>query len=395
MKGKMFIAACMLTCIIQSCISFGEDDTNGKNGDGTRFLVLHSNDLGTISEGSYFSLLTIENNEVQYNKLQDIYPSLYYMRDFADINNGRVALGLHTDFNTDGKSRTTVGAWFDIDGEGWEELPLLPSGHKDWFSYFDVRTAKVSKSGHVFYLSSSNDRYYLDTYRASLVRYDPETKELKQATSPGAFAVAQPEKGWDTETANHGNLFFPSDDGRYVYGYVSAFGVDGGSYHWDYEILYRYDFDTDTYTRLGNPGEASVRTIGITSDRQYLAYTSTVDGNHYRNLVNTTTNNVIQTTFTGGQAYNNTARWNKSGYCAAATSNKIGVYNMVEGTKHDIRTPSRPYHAQYDTDGTRIYFMLDTYDGKYLCQTSDNSAEAIIDTLCVLQSDVYEFMVLK
>ncbi|MBN2648948.1 MAG: hypothetical protein JXR50_04310 [Prolixibacteraceae bacterium] len=393
MKGKILIAVCVLAFFMFSCDE-SDDGNGGNNGNETKFLVLHTNNLGKVDDGAYLSLLTVNNGEASYTHLHDLYQYGYYLYNNVDINNGRVAIGLHANFNTDGKARRTVGAWFDIDGGEWEELPILPSGDGR-FAYFDVATAKVSKSGHIFYLASSNDMYYLDQYRATLVRYNPETGELLSSLSPGSFAVAQPEQGWDTETAMHGVPFYPSDDGRYVYGFARAFGLDGGSYHYDYEILFRYDFETDSYTRLGNVDDNHVRVLGITSDRQYLAYTSTVDGNYYRNLVNTTTNNVIQTTLTGGQAYDHTSRWNKSGYCAAATNNKIGVYNMVEGTSHDINTPSRPYHAQYDTDGSRIYFMLDTYDGKYLCRTSDNSAEATIDTVCVLQSDVNEFLIVR
>ncbi len=378
--------------LIQSCIPIIGDDADNKGG--TTFLVLHQNSDNQLGEGSYLSLLTIEKGEAQYKQLHSIYPA----RDMytnVDINNKRVAIGLHANFNTEGRARLTTGAWFDIEGSDWEQLPILPASDEYRYSYLDVVTTKVSKSGHIFYLSSSNDRMYHDQYRASLVRYDPKTKELKQAISPGGFAVSQPEKGWDTETALHGTLFYPSDDGRYVYGFARAFGVDGGVLHWDYEILYRYDFDTDTYTRIGSADDRRVTVIGITSDRQHLAYTTSVSGNHYRNLVNTSSNNVIQTTLTGGQAFNNTSRWNSSGYCAAATNNTIGVYNMSGGTNHNISTQARPYFAQYDKNGSQIYFMIDTSNGKYLCKTSDNTAEATIDTVCVLQSNVREFMVVK
>ncbi len=396
MKGKILIAVCVLVCIVQSCIpQIGGDDPEKKqDADESKFLVLLQNADGNIGEGSSLSLLTVTNGVPVYEHLQFLYPSRN-LRDNVDINNGRVAIGLHYDFNTDGKSRTSIGAWFDFDGTTWEELPLLSSGSENRYSYLDVGTVKVSESGHVFYLSSSNDSWYHDQYRASLVRYDPETKELKQANSLDGFVLEQPERGLDTETAIHGTLFFPSNDGRYVYGYARAFGVDFGSYHWDYEILYRYDFETDSYTRLGNAADKHVGILGITSDRQYLAYSTTVDGVYYRNLVHTSSNTVIETTLSGGQAYNNSTRWNGSGYCSGETNNTIGIYNMLAGTSHDISTPTRPNLSQYDADGNRIYFMIDDYSGKFLCRTSDNSAEATIDTLCMLRSDVDEFLVIK
>lgn len=338
------------------------------------------------------SVLTEKNGKTDYQKI-NIYP-LLTLRDIVDINNEKVVIGLHSDFNTKGESRLFTGAWFDIGSSKWEELPLLPSGDGR-YAFYQGTSNKVSKSGHIFYFASTNNSLYHDDNRYSLVRYNPKTKELKQALSPEQFALMQPEKGSDTETADLEYAIFPSDDGRYVFGYMSAYGLDGGTYHYDYKILYRYDFETDTYTRIGNPDEKSVTVIGMTTDKQNLAYYSSVKSNYSCNLVNTSTNKVIQSKLFGGQAYNNMSRWNNSGYCSGETDNTIGIYNLIEDSYSEIRTRARPYDAQYGKDGSQIYYMISSSEAKYLCRTSDNTAKATIDTICTLSSDVQEFMVVR
>lgn len=263
------------------------------------------------------------------------------------------------------------------------------------YAYFDLASPKVSESGHIFYLSASNDKDYHDQYRASLVRYNPKTKELLQAIDPTGFVKAQPEKGWDTEAGQFKNQFYPSKDGRYVYGVVDAFGVDGGAIHWDYRILFKYDFEKEQYTRMGDAEDRNVTIMGITADRNEVAYISSVSNVFHRKLVNTSSNMVRKTTISGGQSYANTSRWNNNGYCSGETNNTIGIYDMISNTKHDIKTKSRPYFAQFSVDGSRVYFMIQSTAAKYLCRTSDLTAEATIDTLCTLPQSVNEFVVVR
>lgn len=406
MKTKIVITTILLSFLIHSCISFGgyidpenndpgideDDETEIIEGEEAKFLLLHQNDMGVIGEGSFMSVLTIKNEEAEYQKI-NLYP-LLTLRDIVDINNERVVIGLHYDFNTNGESYTYTGAWFDIGSSTWEELPILPAD-EGRYAFYQGTSNKVSKSGHIFYFASTNNSTYHDDNRYTLVRYDPKTKELKQALSPKQFALLQPEKGPDTETADLEYAIFPSDDGRYVFGYMLAYGIDGGSYHYDYKILYRYNFDTDNYTRIGNPDEKSVTVIGMTTDQNNLAYYSSVENNYTCNLVNTSTNKVIQTKLFGGQAYNNMSRWNDTGYCSGETDKSIGIYNLLENSYSEIRTQARPYDAQYGKDGSQIYFMINGDDGKFLCKTSDNTPEATIDTVCALQSNVHEFMVVR
>lgn len=368
-----------------------EDNTSNSE---QKFLVLNYSDNNKLEAGASISLLEIKNGSPKITPLDEIFPNGSLSAN-VDIENNRVVMGLHSTFNTDGKSRRSVGVWFDVLSSTWQKLPLLPAGSTSRYVYFDVSTGKVSESGHIYYLSSSNDASYNDQYRASLVRYNPETDLLEQANHPESFVLEQPEKGLDTETGQFKRDFYPSADGRYVYGVVEAFGLSGNIYHWDYEILFKYDFKSNKYTRLGDVGDKHVTIIGMNSSKTELLYYSSAGGTITRKIVNTETNTTREVTISGGQGLANTSRWNSNGYCSGETNNTIGVYDLKNNSKSDIRTPSSPYYAQFSADGKRIYFMIKSSKGNYLCQTSNISASAKVDTVCQLSTTINEFMIVK
>lgn len=378
--------------LFTACDSF---DNPSKKDDGIKFLLLQKNSSNQLADGAVLSILEVsDKGEAEIKTLAGIYPS-GNLWSTTDLANGRIAIGLHTDFNVPETTRQTNGGWLDITSSSWFELPLLPTNDENRYNYFDVSSAKVSENGYIFYLSSSNARWYHDQYRASLVRYNPEKDELLTASNPTGFVLQQPEKGWDTEAGQYVRQFYPSNDGRYVYGVIDAFGVDGGAIHWDYKILFKYDFQTDQYTRLGDAEDKHVIIMGITSDKSNLAYITTVSGTSKREIVNTSTNVTKEFTASGGQAYSNTSRWNTNGYCSGETNNTIGIYNMVGNTRHDIKTQSRPYYAQFGPDGDVVYYMIETGNGNFLCKTSDLTATATIDTVCGLPSNMVDFLIVK
>jgi hypothetical protein len=370
-------------------------DNPSEKEEGVTFLLLQKNSQNQLAKGAAISILEVsKKGESTIETLAEIYPS----RDLwsaTDVAGGRIAIGLHTDFNVPGTTRQTNGGWLDITSNSWHELPLLPTNDENRYNYFDVSSPKVSENGYVFFLSSSNARWYHDQYRASLVRYDPVKDELITASNPTGFVLQQPEKGWDTEAGQFVRQFYPSKDGRYVYGVIEAFGVDGGAIHWDYKILFKYDFQTNQYTRLGDAEDRQVIIMGITADKKNLAYISTVSNASKRKIVNTGTNITSVFSTSGGQAYSNTSRWNSNGYCSGETNNTIGIYNMVANTKHDIKTQSRPYYAQFGPDGDVIYYMIETGKGNFLCKTSNLTSTATIDTVCTLPSNIVDFLVIK
>lgn len=389
MRKFLFLTIVASALMLASCNSDDDDDDNPPSGTEEQFLTLHYSDNNKLEKGAELSLLKVKNGQVTYKKLNDLYP-ITNLRSNVEINNNLAIIGLHKDYNVPGTNRQTNGAWFNINDGAYEYLPLLPAG-KDRYSYFLAGTEKVSKSGHVFYLSASNDIDYHDQYRASLVRYNSKTGKLDTAADPASFAVNQPEKGWDTETGQFKGIFYPSNDGRYVYGVIETFGVDGGSIHWDYKILFKYDFDTEKYTRIGEASDNNVFALGITSDGNSLFYQNAPD----KKVVNVNTNTVTKLSISGGQGYSNTSRWNNSSYCSGETNRTIGIYNIISDVKNIINTPTNPDYAQFSADGKKIYFMIESSKGKYLCRTSNITEGAIIDTVCTLSSNVKEFMVIK
>lgn len=149
--------------------------------------------------------MKVKNGEPTYKTLNGLYP-VTNLRSNVEINNNVAIIGLHTDFNVPGTNRQT-------NGPGLISLmvPRKPSsitrGQNQIIRIFLAGTEKLSKSGHVFYLSASNVADYHDQYRASLVRYNPKTRKLDTALDPASFAVNQREKGWDTETGQFTKVF--------------------------------------------------------------------------------------------------------------------------------------------------------------------------------------------
>lgn len=377
---------------LASCFSF--DGSGGGSND--QFLLLQTNSDKKLADGAQLSLMEVNRKgEAEITSIGNIYPPKS-LRENADIFSERIALGLHSDFNTDGSSKLTNGAWLDITGSNWNELPLLPSNSESLYSYFDVSTPKVSKSGHIFYHSSSNNKWYGDEYRPVLVRYNPKSEQLDAIyrNAVEGFVLSQPEKGWDTETGQITRQFFPSLDGRYVYGQIDAYGVNGGSIHWDYKLLFKYDFETETFTRLGDAEDRNIGILGITADKEYVAYSNYASGAYTRKIVNTTTNVTQVYTLSGGQGYAHPSRWNNNGYCSGETNNTISVYNLKTNMVSTIKTSSRPNFTQFSKTDDIIYFMIGDSEKNYLCKTSDLTETATIDTVCTLPLNLVDFLVI-
>lgn len=386
MKTTLFILICAITMALSSCSSSSKSD----DGSTYEFLTLHYNNDNQLNEGAYLSILKVKDGEVSYEKLAEIYPH-NSLRDNVSIINNCLAIGLHRNFNSETPKGQTNGAWMDLSGGDYQILPLVPPGDYR-YSFFSPTSAKISESGHVFYISGSNYLTYSDGYVGTLVRYNPKTQQLDQAKSPAPFAVNQPEKMWDTETGQFHSLFYPSKDGRYVYGVIETYGVDGGVLHWDYKILFEYDFEKDEYTRLGDSEDNQVTFYGMTSSGREILYS----GAGELKVLNLSSKRVSVINIRGGQGFsNNITRWNSNGYCSGETNNTIGVYNIITDEVTTIETPSYPRYTQFSPDGNQLYFLHESSKGKVICKTSNLTEEARIDTICAIAPSVQEFLVIK
>lgn len=383
----ILLLSLLASALALSCCESDDDSFLGE--ESHQFLTLHNNENSELGAGAYLSILKVKDGEVSYEILNNTYPAAD-LRNNVEIKNNLVAIGLHADFNAPCNYHQTNGAWFDISDNSYEILPLLPPG-QGRYSFFSNSIAKVCNSGYVFYLSASNDVSYYNQYRASLIRFNPRSGVLDVAADPTSFVVSQPERGWDTQIGQFTRSFYPSNKGRYVYGVLESLGAGDGAFHGDYKILFKYDFEKEKYTRLGDTEDSQVSLFGITSDGEEMLYQSS----NALKLVNVNTHKTSKITIGGGQGYSNTSQWNNFGYCSSEAFNTICVYNLLANEKQTIKTPSYPNCSQFSADGKHLYFMLESAKGKFLCKTSDLSPETSIDTVCALPFDTKEFMVIK
>lgn len=390
MRTTLLLSIIASMLMLTSC----EAEDNSDNfyptpGDSQQFLTLHLNANNKLEEGAYLSILKIKGKEASYQKLNNLYPP-NDLRRSVEIKNNCVAIGLHTDFNAGSNLSQTSGAWFDIIDGTHQTLPLPPeeTGH---YAFCAEGSVKVSNSGHIFYLATNCD----SDFGLMLVRYNPNTGNLDTAPDPTPFAVNQSGQGRDAETGRYRKEFYPSTDGRFVYGAIETFDADGGASKWNCKTLFKYDFDTQEYTQLGKANDNQVLILGMTSDGSDLLYNSSSG----RKLVNVNTNSFSEINMiaseTGGATNTSTSSWNSTGYCSIESNNSIGFYNVHSNEITSIRTPDRPSLVQFCADGTKLYFMLNSAGGKYLCRTKNLSQNAPIDTLCKLSPEVTEFMVIK
>lgn len=299
-----------------------------------------------------------------------IYPPQVYGGGYDFISNvaaygNTYAMSLHKDFNLDNgyMSRGVVG---DLDTKTFEYLPLVDPERSSHGKYFGSGSANVSPSGHVFYISYTDHRVYGDDSKEYYMRYDTKSKESEIADPCKSFILAQPEKGVDTETCNM-NGFSSSEDGRYIYGDMQGYGVDGGVLHWDYRILYQYDYTTKTYARLGDEGERDVLFLGTTSDGKYIVYLS--DGQTKVQNIDTRTIRIMNNISHDPAAF--PRLWNKDGGCHAST---VALYYV--DYVNDVETVvvnERVVNEQFSADGKSIYFRKHDDTERVLYKTKDLS----------------------
>ncbi len=261
--------------LLHSCET---DDT--APAEANQFLSLHvtGDDIDT---DSYLGIMTISGGEPVFEKLADVYPRRHYRWDrYVSVSEDLVALSLHADLCPEPYSGTDVrrrGVWIDVNTGQLDTLPMLSAGtafgfdsNEGRWSFIGNRSIRVSESGHVLYWSCSHALHYSDQYRERMVRYHPETGEKEAAYKPHGFVESQPEVTNPNLDAGKLRTTVLSGDGRFAYGGVEAYGVDGGQVIWGSTFLFKYDFEAQEYTRLCEEGDGFSNLYGMTADSKHL-----------------------------------------------------------------------------------------------------------------------------
>ena len=389
MRRLLLISSAILLIL---SLSFCSDDGNPvdpnkeSNLNAVSFLAAYEpkNDK-VLGDEPLVALLKYENGKISYSAFLNAYPPKGMVNN-ADINNNILAMGLHSDFNDIGAR----GVYMDLSAENAFYLPLVEASQESDYSYFNGGTANVSDNGYVIYSSATNDKYYGDEYRPFLVRFNPSNDQTDIAISPKAFALGQPEKGSDTEMAQFNRNIFCSPDGKYAYGHLEAYGTEGGGIHWDYNILFKYDFDAEEYTRLGDVNDDDVSIIAMGSDRTWILYTNNYD---YK-VLNLTTGNIANTTMNTVNVKKNS--WGPNGACVGSTARNLWYKDFVNNSEIVVcQTDGTPSNTMFSESGNKIFFTLSDYTNKYLCVTESLEEGCNYDTLGTIPLEFYDMIMIK
>lgn len=372
-------------------LSFCSDDNNptdpndeNNNNEELSFLAYHyPGSEKLLGENYLIAKLVVKNGEITYSSFLDVYPGNSIIND-CDINNNVFAMGLFfRDFDYQ-------GIYMNLDESNYQYLPRVePSDERHW-SWFVTGTENVSNNGYIVYLSGTGHVSYSDANENILMRYNPSNDKTDIAISPNSFAVGQPEKGDDTEAGAIGTNIFCSPDGKYAYGRIRAWGVDGGVNHYDYEILFKYDFDAQKYTRLGDTDDNDVEIKAMGSDRTWILYSN--DGEY--KLLNLTTNNITYTDMHTINIKRNS--WNNYGACVGSTAGNIWYKDFVNNQEILVCHPGgKTYNAMFSKDGGKIYFILYDYENQYLCVTENLTENCNYDTLGTIPNEIHDMIMIK
>jgi hypothetical protein len=355
------------------------------NDESVQFLAFYEpGEDQLLGENKQIAQLSIADNECNYSGFLSIYPYGNNFLNNSANNNNILAMGLHSDFNDD---RSTQGVAIKISDKSQDYLPLVQPEHDSDYPYFLSQTVRVSDNGMILYMTATNDKSYGDQYRPFLIRYNPETKEHQVAGSPKSFVLNQPEKGNDTETGQINRAVAISPDGRYAYGVIEAYGVSG-NIHWDYEILFQYDFETEQYKRLGDEDDSDASFIALTRDGKYIIYSNRSERKIYN--LQTETTSVVSISGYGPIPI----QMNNYGFCDNSTTG-IYYYNYLQNETVKVIHAYYTSNAQFSEDEESIYFTIKGSDENYLCKSIDLQEDTEWDTLATIPKEFSDIKLLK
>jgi hypothetical protein len=238
-------------------------------------------------------------------------------------------------------------------------------------SGFDVQ------NGYCYYIMREISKNYADWAGSYLCRYNLSTGDFVQMSNPVNFILNQPEKGWDTETG-HWSSVFASADGMTAYGSIMAWGVDGGSNHYDYDVIYRYEPD-NTAEPLTRIGDVDMGISGATKGCKYLYKSS--------NVVTTATGEMREMTNATYIPDGYTGTKNEKGAIKISNSYGYDIYVLYYDLEKDerrtvVETGSHEVAwCQLAKDGNSIIFGIYSDEENILCQTHNLEAGSAWDTL--------------
>lgn len=372
----------IISIILNSCFLIETD--SGSDPGKAEFLVSYRPYSGKeLGDKKQIVQMKIDDGEITYSSYLDCYPDKSIVK-YSDINDQIVTIGLYwRDFNSN-------GIYVNLRTDHLDTLPLVEPTENDLYSYFAVGSENVTENGYIVYIAGTNNKFYGDELERYLVRYDPDKDKMIVAISPTGFALSQPEKGGDTDKGQYDKNIFASPDGKFAYGTISAFGTEAGGIHWDYDFLFKYEFESESYYRLGEEEDDDAYMISITSDGKYILYSN--DGEY--KWLNLEDNTVIKPGISCNNVNRNTS-WNQFGSCLGETKKLVYKNFVSDEIITVVETKTNPVNPLFSADGSYIYFTLLENDLKYLCVTEGLTEGSTVDTLGNFPLDFYDMILVK
>lgn len=371
-------------CFLSFCNDSSSTKSKNKNDEAQFLAVYVPRTEKVLGDSRKLVLIETEDGEGSYSPYMDIYPDGDKFFSCSAINNNIFVMGLHSDFK---EGDAYNGVYVEMDSKNQTILPLVAPSQDSDFPYYQSETGRVADNGMIVYMTATNDKYYGDEYRPHLARYNPADNTHKFAISPKGFTLGQPEKGGDTETGQINRRIFCSPNGRYAYGHIEAYGVSG-NIHWDYEILFQYDFEEEKYTRLGEDGDADVRINMLTKDGKKLIYTNGVT----KKIYDIDTKSVTE--FDSYISDPVPTQISNNGFIRSHSSG-IYYYDILNQTDVQVIDAYYPRDAHFSKDCDCVYFTFEGSDFNYICKSANLLEKTVWDTLATVPKEFQDIKIIK
>lgn len=375
----------LLTILSFALISCEEDDTGTNSGNGSSiptFIVIENTADANSTENYAISQMSFSSGVASVERLIDLNTAKfpYYFISDTRIDGDKLYI-----YNlVPGYSNQLVA--FDINGKNLDTLPWATTDDERTWATFSSKFD--AKNGYVYYIMGEISKNYNDWPGSYLCRYNLSTGEWAQMSNPSNFTLNQPEKKWDTEVGSWGSVH-ASDDGSYCVGSIYAWGTEGGSNHYDYDLVYRYYPANAESQRLERIGDAAVAVVGATKSNKYL----------YKNsdIINTETDDHMTLTELKYLGADYTGYHNENGLLKISNYYGADIYIYYQDIENDVQrlvveTDPEILFAQMDKSGQFIWFGIVGDEENILCKTHDLSEASEVDTVARYPKSVHSAM---